>query len=77
VTYRILRRLDRIVVSVVATGLKIREFEPGQGDEFFGTIKINNTPSFGWEVKPEVLCRKILRLVKDLLKSHGDGYTKF
>jgi ribosome modulation factor len=28
-------------------------------------------------VKPEVPCRKILRHVKELLKSHGDEYTKF
>jgi len=40
-------------------------------------IKIRSTPSFGWEVKPEVPCRKILWHVKDLLKSHGDGQTKF
>jgi hypothetical protein len=33
----------------------------------------NIVPFFGWEVKPEVPCRKILRHVKDLLKSHGDG----
>jgi len=39
----------------------------------FKGIKIRSTPSFGWEVKPEVPCRKILRHVKDLLKSHGDG----
>jgi hypothetical protein len=35
-------------------------------------IKIGSTPSFGWEVKPEVPCPKILRHVKDLLKSHGE-----
>jgi hypothetical protein len=27
--------------------------------EFFLEIKIRSTPSFGWEVKPEVPCRKI------------------
>jgi hypothetical protein len=36
-------------------------------------IKIGSTPSFGWEVKPEVPCPKILRYVKYLLKSHGEG----
>jgi hypothetical protein len=35
-------------------------------------IKILSTPFFGWEVKPEVPCCKILQHVKDLLKSHGD-----
>jgi len=33
-------------------------------------IKIHSTPSFRWEVKLEVLCHKILRHVKDILKSH-------
>jgi hypothetical protein len=50
------------VVSVLATGPEGREFEPGQGDEFLRAIKIRSTPSFGWEVKPEVPCRKILSL---------------
>jgi hypothetical protein len=40
-------------------------------------IKIRSTPFFGWEVKREVPCRKILRHVKNLLKPHGDGLTKF
>jgi hypothetical protein len=35
------------------------------------------TDFFGWEVKTEVPCHKILRHVKDLLKCHGDAYTKF
>jgi hypothetical protein len=65
------------VVSVLATGPKGRGFESGQGDGFLRVIKILSIPSFGWEVKPEVPCRKILRHVKDLLKSHGDGQTKF
>jgi hypothetical protein len=61
------------VVSVLATGPKGRGLEPGQGDGFLIAIKIRNTACFGWEVKPEVPCRTILRHVKDLLKSHGDG----
>jgi hypothetical protein len=65
-------RLGGVVVSVLATRPKYREFEPGKGDGFLRAIKIRSTPSFGWEVKPEVPCRKILRHVKDLLKSHGD-----
>jgi hypothetical protein len=39
----------------------------------FKGIKIRSTPSFEWEVQLEVQCRKILRHVKDLLKSRGDG----
>jgi hypothetical protein len=68
-----LGRLGDVVVSVLATGSKRRGFEPGQGDGFLRAIKIRSTPPFGWEVKPEVPFRKILRHVKDLLKSHGEG----
>jgi hypothetical protein len=49
------------VVSVPATGPKCCGFEPGQDDGFLRAIKIRSTPSFGWEVKLEVPCRKILR----------------
>jgi hypothetical protein len=55
------------VVSVLATGPKDRGFKPGRGDGFLRAIKMRSTPSFGWEVKPEVPCRKILRHVKDPL----------
>jgi hypothetical protein len=61
------------VVSVLATGPKGSGFEPEQGYGFLRAVKIRSTPSFGWEVKPEVPCCKILRHVKDLLKYHGDG----
>jgi hypothetical protein len=61
------------VVSVLANGPNGRGFEPDKGDGFLRAIKIRSTPSFGWEVKPEVRCCNILRHVKDLLKSHGDG----
>jgi hypothetical protein len=61
------------VGSVLATGPKIREFELGQAYGFLRAIQICSTTSFGWEVKPEVSRRKILRHVKDLLKSHGDA----
>jgi hypothetical protein len=60
------------VISVLATGPIGRGFEPGRGDGFLREIKIRSTPSFGWEVKPEVPCRKILRHVKNRLKSHGE-----
>jgi hypothetical protein len=49
---------------VLATGAKGRGFKPGRGDGFLRAIKTRSTPSFGWEVKPEVPCRKILRRVK-------------
>jgi hypothetical protein len=57
--YMSLHRLGGVVVSVPATGPKGRGFEPGQGDGFLRAIKICSTSSFGWEVKPEVPCRKI------------------
>jgi hypothetical protein len=65
------------VVNVFATEHKGRGYEPDQDDGFLRAIKIRSTSSFGWEVKPEVPCPKILRQVKDLLKSHGDEYAKF
>jgi hypothetical protein len=65
-------RLGGAVVNVLATGPKGHEFEHGQGNGFLRTIKISSTPSFGWEVKPEVPCHKILLHVKALLKSQGD-----
>jgi hypothetical protein len=69
-----LSRLGGVVVTVLATGHKKGcRFEPGHGDGFLRAIKIRSKPSFAWEVKPEVPCRKILWHVKDLLKSHGDG----
>jgi hypothetical protein len=39
------------VVSLLATGLKGRGFEPDQGDGFLRATKIRSTSSFGWEVK--------------------------
>jgi hypothetical protein len=69
--------LDDVVVSVLASGPKGRGFEPGQGDGFLRAIKTRSTPSFGWEVKPEVPCRKILQHVKEISKSQWDEDTKF
>jgi hypothetical protein len=53
--------LSGVMVSVLATGPKLRGFKPGRGDEFLRAIKISSTPSFGVEVKPKVLCRITLK----------------
>jgi hypothetical protein len=45
-------RLGGVVISVLATGPKGREFKPGRGDRFLRAITIRSTPSIGWEVKP-------------------------
>jgi hypothetical protein len=66
-----LSRLGGVVVSVNAIGPEGRGFKPGRGDGFLRAIKIRSTPTFGWEVKPDVPCRKILRHVKDPLKYFG------
>jgi hypothetical protein len=70
-------RLGGIVVSVLATGSKGRGFKPGRDDVFLKAIKIRSTLSFGWEVKLEVPCRKILRHVKDSLRYFRHRYAKF
>jgi hypothetical protein len=57
--------LGDVVVSVLATGPKGRGFKPSWYDGFLKAIKMHSTSSFGWEIKSEVLCRKILRHVKD------------
>jgi hypothetical protein len=64
--------LVMLVVSVLATGPKGCGFEPAKAMDCNGDKKIRSTPSFGWEVKSEVPCRKILRQVKDILKSQGN-----
>jgi hypothetical protein len=61
-------RFGDVVVNVLATGLKGRGFKPRLGDGFLKVIKIRSTRSFGWEVKPEVPCRKIVPHVKDPLR---------
>jgi hypothetical protein len=67
VTYLYLNvnRLGGVVVSMLATGPKGLGFKPGRGAGFLKAINIRSTPSFGWEVKPEASCRKILRHVKE------------
>jgi hypothetical protein len=63
-------RLGGVVVSVLVTGPKVCGFEPGQGDGFLRAIKIRITPSFGWEVKPEVTCKILRHMGMDRLNSH-------
>jgi hypothetical protein len=53
---------------VLATGPKGCGFRSGRSDGFLRVIKIRSTPCFGWEIKPEVPCRKILQHVKDPLR---------
>jgi hypothetical protein len=54
-----------VVVTVFTTGPKGRGFKPSRGDGFLRAINFRSTHSFGWEVKPEALCPKILRHVKE------------
>jgi hypothetical protein len=49
---------------VLTTWPKGRGFKPYRGDGFLRAIKFRSTPSFGWEIKAEAPCRKILRHVK-------------
>jgi uncharacterized protein YcfJ len=70
-TYRTIQHhscLGGIVVNVLATGPKGHGFKHGRGNGFLRAIKICSTPSFGWEVKSEVPCPKILWHVKDPLR---------
>jgi hypothetical protein len=64
-------RLGGVVVSVLATVPKGRGFEPGHGDGFLRAIKILSTPSFGWEVKPEVLGIRFYGMLKITLSPTG------
>jgi hypothetical protein len=59
------------VVSVLTTGPTGSGFEPGQGDGFLRAVKIRSTPSSRMRSKA-VKRRKILRHVKEHLKSHRD-----
>jgi hypothetical protein len=71
--FSINQRGNLFLITVQFLIPKGRGFEPGQGDGFLRAIKICSTPSFGWKVKVEVQCHKILWHIKDLMKSHGDG----
>jgi hypothetical protein len=57
-----------VMVSILATGPNGRGFKPGRCDGFLRAIKIRSTLSFGWEVKPEVPFRNILRHFKNPLR---------
>jgi hypothetical protein len=65
-------RFGGVVIGVLVTGPRVCWFEPDRSDWFLMAIKIRSTPTFVWEIKPEIPRRNILRQVKDLLKSHGD-----
>jgi hypothetical protein len=77
---RALSHLGGVVVSVLTTGLK------GRGlDGFLTAIQIRSTPSFGWEVKPDVPCRKIYGMLKipwgisdaDMQNSHSFFHSSY
>jgi hypothetical protein len=61
-------RLGAVVVSVLATVPKGRDFKPDQSDGFLKTIQIRSTPSSRMGSKAGGPCRKILRHVKDPLE---------
>jgi hypothetical protein len=44
---------------------------PVENEEFLRTIKIRSTTSFGGEVKPSAICRKVLRYVKNPCSMKG------
>jgi hypothetical protein len=76
-TWLVCGRLAGVTVSVLATGPNGVGFKPGRGDQFLRAIKIGSTPSFRWEVKPEIPFRKILQHVKDPLRYYRYWYAKF
>jgi hypothetical protein len=55
------------MVSVPATGPKVRGFKPGRGNGCLRAIQIHRTLSFGEEVTPSAPCHKTLRHIKELL----------
>jgi hypothetical protein len=57
-----------VKVSMLAIGLNVRGFKPGQGHGFLRVIKIRSTISFGRKVKLLAQCHKILGHVKGLLR---------
>jgi hypothetical protein len=53
------------MVSVSATGHKVRGFKPCRGEGILRKVKIHSTPSFGEKVKPEAPRLKILSYIKN------------
>jgi hypothetical protein len=64
ISAHIISRLGGVMVSVLATGHKGRGFKPSRRDGFLKAVKIRSTPSFGWEVKPKVRCRRKFSLLR-------------
>jgi hypothetical protein len=57
------------MVSVLTIGPKVRGFETCRGRWTFKGDNISSTLSFGGEVMPETLCRKILRSMNKFIIS--------
>jgi hypothetical protein len=49
-----------LAVSMLASGTRVRGFEPGRSRQIFHGEKILCVPSFGGEVKPSVPCRRFV-----------------
>jgi hypothetical protein len=64
--------LGGIVVACLPLDPTFAGSKPAEDDGLLSTIKIRSTTSFGGEVKPSVLCPKILRLVKEPYKYERD-----
>jgi hypothetical protein len=47
-----------LVVSMLASGTRVRGFKPGRSRRSFSDEKILSMPSFGSEVKPFAPCRR-------------------
>jgi hypothetical protein len=47
-----------LVVSMLASGTRVRRFKPGRSSQVFSGVKILSMPSFGREVKPWVPCHR-------------------
>jgi hypothetical protein len=62
------------VVSVLATGPKVRGFKPGRGRWILRVIKYRSTTSFGGEVKPSVPCRRFTSMKGMSYKQNSDPY---
>jgi hypothetical protein len=68
----LIRRLGAVMVSVLATGPKVRVFKPSRGGGLLRAIKVRSTPFFRGLRKPEVPCHKILPHVTN----HFEMWTK-